>query len=970
MKKNDLRKISEYVWEIPKDLRPDMKVPGRIFASERILNDILKDQSLEQVMNVAALPGIEKWSLAMPDIHEGYGMAVGGVAAFNLKEGIISPGGVGYDINCIHPETKINAPFGVYLKAKDFVGNQYVGVDFMIKDKRRTGKSEAVIWTEKKERKELYEIRTKFGETLKVTGNHSVYTGNEMVEAKNLKENDKIVAYPFQGVKYEEPGNRVLVDEKKIKDVLTKLKLPKNGNRHGQVISWLKNKELLPLKINSSKLPYLIKLFGYSLGDGVVGLHGKNRKGRVLLYGSEINLSKIKDEMKEIGLNFSVYTRKRDHKFKDNYGNIRKFSVEEYSLYKSSTALVVCLYALGMPLGNKTETEFRIPNWIKDAPLWQKRIFLAAFLGAEMSTPATLNKYNFYNPTLNINKSEKLKENGTEFLNDLCGLLAKFGIETSKVIEIKKLGFKNKTTGLRFQVLGRPENLIKLFSRVGFSCDENKTRKANLAIAYLRHKEKIKKLRRETRVMVRELYTKGFSRRELVGLYSQRYADTQFIEHSIWEKKREKPRIAFNFPSFEEFIDQYSFGEDGFVLDEIEEIKRVPYKGKVYDIGISHLDHNFIADGIVVSNCGVRIVRSGVSFKEIKDHIPKLTETLYKEVPSGVGKGGSFKLNMKELDKVLERGVEQISEWGYAAEGDLRNCESGGRLPDADSGAVSQKAKERGKDQLGTMGAGNHFVEIQRVDKIFDEENAGKMGLFEDGITIMIHCGSRGLGHQVATDYIRVMLDSLAKYGINLPDRQLACAPFTSPESRDYLGAMCASANFAWANRQLITHLTRRGWKKVFGGKGSEIERQLSLVYDVAHNIVKIEEYDGKKLIVHRKGATRSFPGQPVLIPGSMGTASYVLVGSEISLKESFGSSCHGAGRVMSRTKAKKSIQGSSLRRELEEKGISVQTGSMSGLAEEAPSAYKDIEEVIDVVCNIGLARRVARLRPVGIIKG
>ncbi len=377
-------------------------------------------------------------------------------------------------------------------------------------------------------------------------------------------------------------------------------------------------------------------------------------------------------------------------------------------------------------------------------------------------------------------------------------------------------------------------------------------------------------------------------------------------------------------------------------------------------------------------NCGVRVLKSGIHFEEVKDKILRLTEEFYRQVPSGVGRSGEVKLSTDELDEILKNGAQALQERGYATDEDIENCESNGKLPDANPAKVSKTAKKRGYDQMGTMGAGNHFCEIQKVDKIFDAETANKLGLFEGEVVIMIHCGSRGLGHQVATDYIQVMLRSLDKYKITLPDKQLACAPYHSPEGQDYWQAMCAAANFAWANRQMITYLVRRASQKILG-KGIS----LTLIYDVAHNIAKLEEYDVnmgtsalqktpniRPLIVHRKGATRAFPGQPVLIPGSMGTASYILIGQEGSIKQSFGSTCHGSGRLMSRTKAKKIVRGSDLKKELEAKGVSVAAGSMAGLAEEAPLAYKDVEEVVRVVDEVGLAKRVARMRPIGVIKG
>lgn len=389
-------------------------------------------------------------------------------------------------------------------------------------------------------------------------------------------------------------------------------------------------------------------------------------------------------------------------------------------------------------------------------------------------------------------------------------------------------------------------------------------------------------------------------------------------------------------------------------------------------------------------NCGVRLIRSPHKYEEIKNRILDLATEIYKEVPSGVGQGGPLKLVNKELDEVLLKGVDKMVESGYATEEDRQYCEANGRLPDSDSDLVSKTAKDRGRDQLGTIGAGNHFVEIQKVDEIFNEEAARAMGLFRGQLAIMVHCGSRGLGHQNATDYIRTMTMTMTKYGIHLPDPELSCAPFHSLEGQNYWKAMSAAANFAWANRQLITWEIRKAWAKTFGVSEEKAAEELKLVYDVSHNIAKIEEYptdvkDTNKVefLVHRKGATRAFPsghpetptlykkvGQPVLIPGSIGTASYILVGAIGAMELSFGSSCHGAGRMMSRTKAKKTVRGSALKEQLEKQGIVVRCGSMSGLAEEAPIAYKDVEAVVNAVQGAGLANKVARLKPVGVIKG
>jgi tRNA-splicing ligase RtcB (3'-phosphate/5'-hydroxy nucleic acid ligase) len=364
-------------------------------------------------------------------------------------------------------------------------------------------------------------------------------------------------------------------------------------------------------------------------------------------------------------------------------------------------------------------------------------------------------------------------------------------------------------------------------------------------------------------------------------------------------------------------------------------------------------------------NCGVRLLRSGQSFDDVQPLLEKLAHSIAREVPSGVGRGGRVRLKGADLDLVLRDGARRAVELGYGEAEDLERIESGGCLDGADPDDVSEAARERGHDQLGTIGSGNHFVELDRVSEIYDEEEARRFGLVRDGIVVQIHTGSRGLGHQVATDSIRVMTKTMPKHGITVADRELACAPLSSSEGQRYLRAMAAAANFAFANRQLITAGIRRAWKHELGGDGLEI------VYDVAHNVAKVERYpEVGDVVVHRKGATRAFPGQAVLIPGSMGTASYLLVGQEGAMQQTFGSSCHGAGRTMSRTKARTEINATELRTRLRNLGIVAEAGSSKGLVEEAPEAYKDIDSVVDVVARAGIAKKVARFRPVAVIKG
>jgi tRNA-splicing ligase RtcB len=377
-------------------------------------------------------------------------------------------------------------------------------------------------------------------------------------------------------------------------------------------------------------------------------------------------------------------------------------------------------------------------------------------------------------------------------------------------------------------------------------------------------------------------------------------------------------------------------------------------------------------------NCGVRLLASDLGFGEVRNRLEPLMTDLARAIPSGTGKGGRLRFAGEDMDRILGEGCRYLAEIGMALPEDLERTEAEGSFQRADPSKVSERARERGRGQLGTIGSGNHFLELQRVERIFDEAAAEALGLFKGQLVILIHTGSRGLGHQVCTDYVRAMDAVMARHDIKLPDRELACAPFHSKEGQAYFGAMCAAANFAFSNRQAITHAAREVFERALGEDG-----RLRVVYDVAHNMAKLEDHPEGQVVVHRKGATRAFGpsnpetpeayreiGQPVLIPGSMGTASYVLVGTDEALERSFGSTCHGAGRAMSRTAAKKVKHGKEVRKELEDQGIVVRCAGMGELAEEAPHAYKDVDRVVDVVHQAGLARKVARLVPLGVIKG
>jgi len=385
-------------------------------------------------------------------------------------------------------------------------------------------------------------------------------------------------------------------------------------------------------------------------------------------------------------------------------------------------------------------------------------------------------------------------------------------------------------------------------------------------------------------------------------------------------------------------------------------------------------------------NCGVRFIRTNLTAEEVKPKLPALLDAIFANVPCGVGMGGRIKVTAEELRQVMVKGARWAVERGFGWSKDLEHCEEGGALGGADPSAVSNRAVERGRPQLGSLGAGNHFLEIQVVEEIYEPTAAAKMGVTQKGqVTVMVHTGSRGFGHQICDDYLQVMQNAVRKYGIYLPDRQLVCAPVESPEGKRYFAAMACAANFAWANRQMITHWVREAFEQVF--KKSAKDLGLFVIYDVAHNIAKIEEHmvDGKEVTVcvHRKGATRAFPpghpavpkdyreiGQPVLVPGDMGTLSYILVGTEQALKETFGSTCHGAGRLMSRAAALREKSGREVAEELQAKGVLVRAASKKTLAEEMPEAYKDVTEVVEACHGAGISRMVVRVRPIGVVKG
>ncbi len=940
--KGPLIQIDEYRWRIPKDYKPGMRVDGLIFASKELIEQIRQDQAPEQVANVAFLPGIVGYSIAMPDIHWGYGFPVGGVAAMDIEEGVISPGGIGYDINCLHPDTRVLTEHGCWHTIGG-LGEQWLNRAVTCFDLSRGARTAAQVGAvmRVRPRNRVYRLRTASGFEVIATAEHPFWTPNGMKRLRDLQAGERVALYPFEGVRYEPPSDEIILDAQTVRAHLQRQGKSENACR--QILCQLQRLNLLPLRADSPSLPPLVKILGYLMGDGTMRYVGGRGKGVAVFYGKPADLEQIRADIQRVGFTPSpVRTRTRQHRVQTCY-RAYEFEAQESSFSVSSSAFVALLACLGSPLGNKANQAYRVSEWLMRQPLWIQRLYLSALFGAELGAPSTLPHHpaTFQAPLLCLNKREPLAESGWAFLKDIQQMLQRFGVQSrllDNTPEVSSIGRNGqRSIRCRLQIVGNDTNLIRLWSQIGYEYQRERQRLANAAVVYLRLKQQI------------------LSRKD--------------------------------FPSFAEFARDMLVGEDGLVWDSIQSIEAIDYSEPfVYDLSVQHSGHNFIANGFVVSNCGVRLLRTDLTEQKVRPRLKELVDQIFRDVPAGFGGEGLIKVNRQELRQVMLKGAHWMVEHGYGWEDDLQHTEATGRLDMPDPDVITEKAIERGKDQLGTLGGGNHFLEIQVVDEIYDPKAAEALGITQKGqITVMIHTGSRGFGHQTCQDHLDIMEQAHRKYGISLPDRQLACAPIQSEEGQTYLRAMHCAANFAFANRQAIAHWVRQAFAKVFGSTPESLG--IYQVYDVAHNIAKIEDHiwEGKpvRVCVHRKGATRAFPpghpetppayrevGQPVLIPGDMGRYSYVLVGTQGAMEMSFGTTCHGAGRVMSRKGALREAKKRDIARELAEQGIIVRAQNKATLGEEASYAYKDVADVVEVVHHAGIARKVARLRPIGVVKG
>ena len=941
-----IQKISENVYEIPKEGK--MNVPVRVYASEKILESIKKDKTLEQARNMAMMPGVVKQVVVLPDAHQGYGACIGGVSAYDLKKGVVSPGQTGYDINCLTGDSLIINEFGGCMKIENFEklqseleiednGRKLKKIIFSnqintLNMKSKIMESKPINLIMSRDNDKLSEITLNSGLKIRATEDHPFLTKHGMKNISDLKIEDFVAVDLFEGISINEQITE--------KDAI------------------------------------LSKFIGYMFGDGSFV---KSKYGiRASAYGQEEDLKTIKRDLARIGVNSYIYSRSRYHSIQTKY-NLIKFSNVEYSLHINSQEFNHLLEERGLVLGNKTRQEVRIPEWIKKSNLLIKRLFLAGFFGAEMSTPKTSSKTCFFCPTIDQNKIEALRQNARDFLIDISLLLEEFGIKETSISEFEDFHNKYGEKTRRFRLLIKGEdNMLKLWRKIGFEYNNKRRNIVNIASLYILLKKQETNKRRELSQKIKEYRKKGFKISEVKNILINKINE-RFVERSYYENAGQ--RINLDFISFKDFKRNKlaELKKYGVIFDNIMDKKEIFEKCKVYDFNIQD-NHNFIANGFVVSNCGVRLIVSDIKLSDFMKKRKEIMKSLGKDIPSGVGVKSGFSFSPKEIDLVLKNGVKWAFEKGFATKEDVLIIEDEGCISGADSSKVSARAKGRGMHQLGSLGAGNHFMEIGVVEEIYDKKTANVFGIDCVGkVTFLIHSGSRGLGHQVASDYIKKMEE---EYGFDkLPDRELACAPINSELGKNYLSAMRGAANFGFVNRQLLTFSLREIIKKYFP------KNNLDLIYDIAHNIVKIEKYNinGKmqEICVHRKGATRSFGpgrleiplkyrkiGSPIFIPGSMGTYSYVLVGTKKAEELTFGSTAHGAGRLMSRSEASRTITPESLAREMSDKDIILESGSLKGAVDEAPSAYKDVNEVVRVSDTLGIGKMVARLKPLGVVKG
>jgi tRNA-splicing ligase RtcB len=980
-----LRQIKPYLYEIPKTGR--MRVPGRIFATRELLESQKADEAVEQVRNVAHLPGIVDYSLAMPDFHWGYGFPIGGVAAFDLDEGVLSPGGIGYDINCLSGDARVLHPLGYTRAIRDLVeGRSETPVRSLDLQRRaREIPANVTAGLADRPRRSVFELVTGSGRTVVATEDHPFLTPWGMRPLGELRTGDRVAVIPFEGVPYERPSPAVLLTERDLRRAAASVGKTDAGRGLVQALRALS--PLLPLMTAHPALPPLLKLLGSVWGDGSLHFQKRGGRGVVSLTGRPGDLRALAVELKPWFRASRVYSRHRCHLIHTTYGARRTRSTEHFIRFRS-TGLALLLRSLGLPAGPKASQTWELPSWLHRLPLWQQRLFLASFFGAELSSPKALEhaNRNFGCPVLVVVKRDGHVESGERFLAGLSRMLERFGVSSLCVSRRPEQMNPDGRRSHRLRLIlgGSDSNLLALWTRVGFECNAKRSRLAAEAAAYLLRKRAFLAVRDRLRRRILEIRAvTGWSAKKILGAVAGEAppVNLRFVERTIYGRGEREIRASAGFPTFRAW--RRSWVRQGLVWDEV--LAKTPRADvdRVYDVSVDHRDHVFIADGFVVHNCGVRLIRTDLKKADVLPRIRDVVKDLFRAIPAGVGSDGAIPTPSREEGRALVvEGAKWAVDRGFGTKADLDHIEDGGLYPWADPGAVSDRAFARGLPQVGTLGSGNHFLEVQVVDEVYRKDVADHFGIEPGSICYSIHSGSRGFGYQICDESLKAMQQATRDYGIELPDRQLCCAPLSSPEAKRYLGAMACAANFAWVNRQVMMAIANRTLARTLGVGEDALGARL--IYDVCHNIAKFEDHGGRRVCVHRKGATRAFRpghpllpaayrelGQPTFIPGDMGRASFLLIGKPGAMSDTFGSTCHGAGRAHSRTEMKRRTAGRDLFRELErEHGVVVMGHGRDSVAEEMPEAYKDASLVVDVMEQAGVTDKVARLRPIGCIKG
>src|SRR3989338_1712271 len=621
MLKEKMKKVSENIYELPKSGK--MLVEGRIFTSDKLF-EAVEEICVQQLVNVASLPGILGHASAMPDVHVGYGFPIRGVAAFDLEKGVISPGGVGYDINCLSKDSRILSDFGYWKKIEDIYKKNKNELLILLQKETKKKDSSNILLHMNKHSDSIIKVKTRAGLEVFATKDHPFYTNEGMVPLGNLTAGTKILSYPFEGVEYKEPKRQLLLDELKIDS------LPLSVTAKLQIKNRLKSLNLLPLYSNNEKMPNLIRIMGFVFGDGCLGI---KKTKHVSFYGKEEDLELIREDLRKVGFSSTITSRDRNFKMKTQYGEY-EFSRIENCLRSGSSSLAHLLYLLGVPAGNKALQEYGVPDWLLEQPTWYKRLFLASLFGAELSSPRVISEspFNFNGPVFSLNKRDSL--HGLLFVNQISKLLEEFGVKSSLVKTRRDELNGTISTRIRLFIHQDSDNLIKLFSRINYDYNIKKRKLANAAIIWLKEKERIVEMRNNARSKAQAMIKNGYKKKEIILALSGPYINERFIERSIYfdTSSNEGARVAFCFMTFNEFLQTNCYGDQGFIWDVIERKEEIEYNDVVYDFTVNHDSHNFIANGFVVSNCGVRLLAANITKKDFMFKRRAILDDLYKRI--------------------------------------------------------------------------------------------------------------------------------------------------------------------------------------------------------------------------------------------------------------------------------------------------------------------------------------------------